>query len=256
MTDYRLIDLFCGCGGMSLGFHNLNTPSRLCDQNIGLPTLEKVSFHSSWANDMDKDALGTYAKNLMGEARTGLGPIESFLDDPGFSFPKADVVVGGPPCQGFSLLNKERDGDIRRELWWHYLEVVERSGAQVFVMENVPQLLDSDEYLQIAKRIKDLGFRYLMSGVVCAANYGVPQTRKRAIVMASRHHPICLPTPTHAPKEVWEKGSRHRLNLRGLKPWRTVREVIGELPEAPIGVEVGANRAAPLSLHFGRNPTP
>jgi DNA (cytosine-5)-methyltransferase 1 len=254
MDGFRLIDLFCGCGGMSLGFHALNTPERLAAAHVGLPHLDHVSFRSSWANDIDDDALRSYARNLPGGVRTSTGPIESFLDDPAFDFPKADVVVGGPPCQGFSLLNKERSGDLRRELWWHYLEVVARSDAQVLVMENVPQLLESDEYLKITQRMEELGFRYLMAGVLCAANYGVPQTRRRAILMASRSLPICLPTPTHAPKESEEV--RPLADGPPLRPWRTVQDVMGDLPPTPLGVEVGADRSHPLALHFGRCPTP
>lgn len=256
MDGYRLIDLFCGCGGMSLGFHALSAPHHLAAQHLGLPRLENVAFHATWANDFDRDALRSYDRNFPGRRPAGNGPIESFLENPAFAFPQADVVVGGPPCQGFSLLNKERSGDLRRELWWHYLEVVARSGAHVLVMENVPQLLDSDEYLRITERIRELGFRYLMAGVLCAANYGVAQTRRRAIVVASRTHPICLPTPTHAPKNTDESRTPTAPEAQELRPWRTVREVAGDLPPAPIGVDPGTDPSDLLALHFGRNPTP
>ncbi|WP_254870944.1 DNA cytosine methyltransferase, partial [Salmonella enterica] len=89
--------------------------------------------------------------------------------------------MGGPPCQGFSLLNKNREGDHRRALWEPYMDIIERSGASVFVMENVPGLLTSDEFQDIRERAESMGFLLLNPSVLNTADYGVPQTRKRAI---------------------------------------------------------------------------
>ncbi len=66
------------------------------------------------------------------------------LANKNIQIPQADVVIGGPPCQGFSLLNKQRSGDRRKQLWRPFLDVVALSGTQIFVMENVPQLLGSE----------------------------------------------------------------------------------------------------------------
>src|SRR5688500_6986876 len=116
----RLIDLFAGCGGMTLGF-------------------VRAGFELAGAIEVDRDAGDTYAQNI-GD-RVHVGPIE---DAP--PFPPADVVIGGPPCQGFSALNMRRVGLGRRALWRHYLRALEEEGPKVFVMENVPQLLRSAEY--------------------------------------------------------------------------------------------------------------
>jgi DNA (cytosine-5)-methyltransferase 1 len=125
---YKTIDLFCGAGGLSLGF------SDIFGRN----------FEPVWANDFNQYAADTYNENFGNHCV--VGDIVDLLSDPNVEIPKADVVIGGPPCQGFSLLNKNRDGDPRRHLWVPYMEVVKRSGDDIFVMENVPQLLHSDEY--------------------------------------------------------------------------------------------------------------
>ena len=115
MKKYKVIDLFCGAGGLSLGF----------SEKMGHP------FEHVWANDFNQYAADTYNKNF-GNVCVG-GDILEILADPNTVIPEADVVIGGPPCQGFSLLNRNREGDVRRSLWLPYMEVVERSGASVFV---------------------------------------------------------------------------------------------------------------------------
>ncbi|MFA4828482.1 MAG: DNA cytosine methyltransferase [Thermodesulfovibrionales bacterium] len=127
----KLIDLFAGAGGMTLGFTKLTGHI----------------FQTVWANDFNDYADRTYNANF--NDRCIGGDIVGILDDPHTRIPKADVVIGGPPCQGFSLLNKNRNGDQRKELWRPYMEVVERSGASIFVMENVPELLNSFEHGEI-----------------------------------------------------------------------------------------------------------
>jgi DNA (cytosine-5)-methyltransferase 1 len=225
---FKLIDLFSGAGGMSLGF----VDRRFCG-----------AFECVLAVDNDAAALATHEANFGGKIVRG--NIEDWLDtNP--RIPKADIVIGGPPCQGFSLLNKKRAGDDRRALWEPYLDVVERCDAKVFVMENVSELYRSQELLQIQKRARRLGFE-TRAAILNAADYGAPQTRKRTLVIAWRADsvpgPVFPPPPTHATPEL----------ITGLPPWRTVREFISDLGK-PVGTEIGT--VAPLDLHFGRNPTP
>src|SRR5690348_3450121 len=125
---YSVIDLFCGAGGITLGF----------SERFGNP------FVPVWANDFDPDAAATYNANFGPHCVDG--DINEILERRDIKIPKADVVIGGPPCQGFSLLNKKRYDDIRKQLWRPYFEVVERSGADIFVMENVPQILGTPEH--------------------------------------------------------------------------------------------------------------
>ncbi len=237
MQRYRLIDLFCGCGGLTKGF------------------IDTGRFEVVFANDNNEESIRTYKANFDCTGKhTFLGNIEKVVDDPDFRIPKADVVIGGPPCQGFSLLNKQRGvHDGRRQLWYQFLRVAEVSRAKMIVMENVPQLLDSPEFGSIVERLQELGFKYLMADVLHAANYGAPQDRRRAIIMASMVKPVALPIPTRLKPEKLEKNPDYSKQLH-LKRWVTVREAIYDLPK-PKGVEI-RNEPAPLNLHFGRQPTP
>lgn len=191
------------------------------------------------ALDNDAAAIETHKLNFDGEAHCA--DIERWLKTA--EVPQADVVIGGPPCQGFSLLNKKRDGDSRRALWEPYLEIAHRANARIFVMENVAELNRSPELVEICAKAEDYGFQ-TKSVVVNAADYGVPQTRKRTIVIGwgDAPEPDFPPRPTHG-------DPSKKLNLPA---WRTVESAIGDLPK-PIGTEIGVG--SPIDLHFGRNPT-
>lgn len=226
--QFRVIDLFSGAGGMTLGFAD----SRYCGD-----------FEPVLAVDNDRAALETHAANFSGQVICG--NIEEWLtENP--DIPHADVVIGGPPCQGFSLLNKQRVGDARRALWEPYIDIVEKSGARIFVMENVAELLKSDELQHIIARVKFLGFE-VRAQVLNAADYGAPQTRKRTIVVAWKNDclvaPEFPPRPTHAAPGVTSELPR----------WRTVRDAIGNL-RPPTGTEPTSRKT--YDLHFGRTPTP
>lgn len=225
---YKLIDLFCGAGGMSLGFID----PRFCG-----------GFECVLALDNDRAALATHNANFSGTVVGG--NIEKWLDDRP-RIPRADVVIGGPPCQGFSLLNKKRTGDDRRALWEPYLDVVERCGAKLFVMENVSELYRSEELARIERRAKRMGFK-THAVILNAADYGSPQTRKRTLVLGWR--PSVVAAPSFPPPQTHAAPGLKST----LPPWRTVLEAIGDLGK-PAGTEIGTD--APLNLHFGRNPTP
>ncbi len=164
---WRMIDLFCGAGGMTLGF------TRAFGHH----------FEPVWANDLETHCRDTYQANFG--AHCECGDIVEILSKSSRKIPRADVVIGGPPCQGFSLLNKKRIGDVRRDMWRPFLEVVERCGAKVFVIENVPQLLGSREHEKITETAEASGFS-VVSAKLCAADYGVPQTRIRAFILGSK----------------------------------------------------------------------
>ena len=226
-TMLKVIDLFCGAGGMTLGF----VDEEFCG-----------GFESVLAIDNDEAAVKTHAKNFSGVSiHTN---IEDWLQtNP--RVPTADVVIGGPPCQGFSLLNKKRRGDVRRALWEPYLDVVELSKAKMFVMENVSELYRSPELTDIKDRARRMGFE-TDEAILNAADYGAPQTRRRTVVVGWKQRlesPEFPPFPTHA-----QPG---KISL--LPPWKTVRDVIGDLRE-PRGTEI-RNEKPPYNLHFGRNPT-
>jgi DNA (cytosine-5)-methyltransferase 1 len=240
--QYRLIDLFAGAGGMTLGF----------SEHFGQP------FKPVWGNDFNQYCVDTYNANFGNHCISG--DIIDILNDPKTEIPKADIVIGGPPCQGFSLLNKQREGDPRNQLWRPFMEIVEKSGTDVFVMENVPQLLDTYEHGEIVGYAEKMGFKVWQDKLI-AADYGVAQKRIRAFIIGCRFfHParVFPPRKSHYNPEA----NNIQLALPGMgddgylpnpRKWRTVREVIGDLPH-PEGTEI-REVPPPLNLHFGRSPT-
>jgi DNA (cytosine-5)-methyltransferase 1 len=227
----RFIDLFAGAGGFSLGFKKTF----------------KADFVPVWANDFNKYAVATYNANFGKHCVDG--DIIDLLNNKRTRIPQADVIIGGPPCQGFSLLNKKRSDDQRKQLWRPFLEVVDRSGADMFVMENVLQLLGSEEHQQIAEEAQALGFS-LAAAKLHAADYGVPQLRWRAFIVACR---FTDPAKFFPPAKTHYNPNNGNGDTVGRKAWCTVRDAIGDLP-APVGTEI-REEPAPLDIHFGRSPT-
>jgi DNA (cytosine-5)-methyltransferase 1 len=197
--SYSLIDLFAGCGGMTWGFR-------------------EAGFESVFAVEWDTDATETYRRNFGDHIFEGA--IESVAE-----FPPADVIIGGPPCQGFSPLNMAGVGLERRGMWRHYFRAIEQAAPSVFVMENVPELLRSGEYQALQLAAQSHG--YVVEGrILNAADYGVPQTRKRAIVIGSRIGPPAWPSQSHF--QPGELGSDEA-------PWKTFRDAVAGLPLKPSG---------------------
>jgi DNA (cytosine-5)-methyltransferase 1 len=207
----RLIDIFAGCGGMTSGFMEVRDRSA-------------AMFDPVYAVERDADAAATYASNFG--AHVECRPIEEVGSE---EFPLGDVLIGGPPCQGFSTLNRNRDVDVRRRLWREYERALTATEAAYFVMENVPQLLTSPEYADFKKRaIADDWF--ITEDVLNAADYGVPQRRRRAIVLGSRLGKLALPVASH-------RAPSAPVRLEPAVPWLTVRDAIGHLSATPDGAD-------------------
>ncbi|MBS1888244.1 MAG: DNA cytosine methyltransferase [Actinobacteria bacterium] len=185
------------------------------------------AFRSVFAVEFDRDAAATYAVNFGDHV--ACGPIEDVA-----AFPGADVVIGGPPCQGFSPLNRGAVGFERRGLWREYLRALEAIGPRAFVMENVPELLRSAEYAEFRRRAEALGFE-VEGEILNAADFGVPQRRRRAIVLGLRDlgaRRVPWPTPTHAdPTLVLDT----KTSVDGVGGWVTFREAVVGLSLQPDG---------------------
>ncbi len=223
--------------------------------SLGFSSEFDHSFKHVWANDYNEAAAETYRANF---GNCVSGDIVKLLRDPEIEIPRADVVIGGPPCQGFSLLNKNKHADPRKQLWRPFFEVVLRAEAEVFVMENVPQLKDSPEHIEIQREAERHGFE-LASCILSASDYGVPQRRHRVFILGCKFadpKTIFPPKRTHTDATNGQIRSLFKTNgdyVDQPLPWRTVRDVLEDLPD-PEGTEIRPDDP-PLDLHFGRNPT-
>lgn len=170
-----VISLYSGAGGMDLGFLN-------------------AGFEVVWANDVDALAVETYRMNIGDHAECG-DVLEAVIPDVG-----ADVLIGGPPCQGFSVIGRMRRDDPRSRHVLHFLDVVEQAQPRAFVMENVKALGASPRWQplreKLVRRAEELGYEVRLV-VLNAADYGVPQTRERMFLMGSRTgEALAAPPPT------------------------------------------------------------
>lgn len=203
-TSLTAIDLFCGAGGLSEGFR-------------------QAGFHVLAGQDYDDVAGRTFATTHREATFVG-GPIqkvtpEQLLDAAGMKKGEIDVIVGGPPCQGYSVYNHQRGAqDPRAGLFREYLRIVEGIQPRWLVMENVTgitSIAGGNIVREIFEGMASLGYRVDMK-VLKAEEYGVPQERRRVFFIATRTDaPILFPDATHGP---------------GLEPFVTVWDAISDLP--------------------------
>jgi DNA (cytosine-5)-methyltransferase 1 len=178
---YDVLDMFSGCGGLSFGFHENN------------------NFDIWGAFDTDKHANATYELNF------GLKPLDSDIgslshkDIVSLLPPRKHeglVVIGGPPCQGFSShRKKDSRKDGRNSLVMKYAELGSDLGADVIIIENVPDLFAKKHwkhYSSTTKYLKSKGYS-ISSGIVNMAEFGVPQERFRAVIVATKSASCSLP---------------------------------------------------------------
>ena len=216
-----LLDLFCGCGSASLGF-----------KLAGCRIVGGV--------DIDARACETFEHNLkiktiVGDLRILRGP--QILDEFGLKRGDVDIVVGCPPCQGFSSLRrttKHDEVDDRDNLIMIFAERVAEIQPRIVVFENVSGIARGRGSVFLEKffrKMKKLGYK-AVSGVVNAADYGVPQIRKRLIALFIEEDDrsadeLSLPKQTHASPKLAES--------MGLPLWLTVKDAIGDLPPLESG---------------------
>ncbi|MDD5437922.1 MAG: DNA cytosine methyltransferase [Patescibacteria group bacterium] len=160
----RLIDLFCGCGGMSYGF-----ASEGFDVAVGL---------DNWP-----DSLVTFERNHPHAKGIVLDLSDFNSADLRKRIGAVDVVVGGPPCQGFSISGKRNPGDPRNKLYQGFVKIVREFKPRAFILENVPNLVSMDGGMIRKSLIKDfvsLGYDVKYK-ILLASDYGVPQNRRRVV---------------------------------------------------------------------------
>ncbi|AVR30755.1 DNA-cytosine methyltransferase [Bacillus cereus] len=221
MSKPTLISLFSGAGGMDLGFKN-------------------KEFNIIWANDFEKDAVTTY-KNNIGD-HIVLGDITTIDSNkiPGRKN-EVDVVIGGFPCQGFSVANTKRSmADKRNYLYLELLRVIKEKKPKFFVAENVKGLLSMEKgkiINMIVSDFKKLGYEVEYK-LLNAADYGIPQQRERVFIVGNRigiNNFDLFPKQTHYniyPTE--EDGKVRRTSLIAKQPYITVKETIELLSDVEI----------------------
>lgn len=201
-TPMSVVSLFAGAGGLDVG-------------------IEMAGLRVIWANELDKDACDTYIANHphVYVERGDIGNVKTF--------PKADVVVGGYPCQGFSLAGNRLITDERNYLYKHFVRALKDVRPKFFIAENVKGMLTlgGGKIIEaMVEAYKEEGYRVKYQ-LVNAKNYGVPQDRERVFIVGVREDiafEYDFPFPTHG-------------DGLGLKPYVTLRDSIGHLKPSEIG---------------------
>lgn len=187
------VSLYAGAGGLDLGF-------------------ALAGFTPVWVNELDPTAVESHelAFKRLRDERPHLADSEwttvqgSLLDVPTRRLPtkgSADLVIGGPPCQGFSVAGKMNPDDVRSEHVYHFLDVVKRVQPQAFLLENVKALYENQRWAsvrdELSRRATKLGYTTVLT--LCnASHFGAPQARERMLFIGVRDGEPVLPTPTTA----------------------------------------------------------
>lgn len=230
MQDFKVVSLFSGCGGLDLGieggFKYLNN------------YYNKNPFKIIWANDINEKATQTQKLNFQ-NINVICEDITKIIDndnekqltllDTTLKLPtSADVVIGGFPCQDFSLAGKRQGLNVQRgKLYQSMAKVIKTLKPKAFIAENVKGLITWENGLAIKTIIEDfskLGYKVEYK-LFNTADYGVPQTRERVIIAGVRNDlntNIDWPKPTHSNSDTT------------LKPWLTIKDAIGDLEDENI----------------------
>lgn len=199
------VSLFSGAGGMDLGF-------------------TRAGFRMLFSNEMDSDAAATYCSNIeyLDPSVMHVGDVHDYL--PKISeYRGADLVFGGPPCQGFSVAGKMDPADTRSELVFTFMNVVESIRPRVFVMENVRALAKLSKWQPVREKLfqraEELGYGCCLI-LLNAADYGVPQARERMFLIGASGMP---PSMVEGLIKNWLSEHRHTAPTSG--------EVLSSLPE-------------------------
>lgn len=201
---YKVISLFSGAGGMDLGFIN-------------------AGFEIIWANDIIPEAIETYKKNIGPHIVYGDITMIDSSDIPD----NADVIIGGFPCQGFSIANTKRSMEDKRNfLYKEMLRVIKDKTPKMFVAENVKGILSMEKgkvFEMIKNDFENLGY-HVEARLLNAAEYGVPQLRERVIIIGNRmNNSVTFPKKTH-----YYDGTPQN-ERKGLLPAVSCKDAIGWL---------------------------
>ena len=195
----KTVALFAGCGGLDLGFKN-------------------AGFNIIWANDNNKKVESTYRYNHKDTELI----IKSLVDIKSEEIPECDIIIGGPPCQSWSLAGAMKGKeDSRGQLFYEYVRVIKDKRPMAFVAENVKGIVSKahiESFNEIVDMFKESGYTVTYK-LVNAKDYGVPQDRERVFIVGIRND---LKVSYEFPEATHEKGN-----------YVTLETAIGDLRDNP-----------------------
>jgi len=270
---FSYIDLFSGCGGLSLGLEAAGgtlivavEKSPMAGETFYHNLISRISDTNDWANYL--------RKTIEEQTESGLvvNELKSLLDNQQslskLRSKNPDLVVGGPPCQGFSLAGRRNMSDLRNQLPWQFLEMVSETNPKMVVIENVVGMrhkfneLDDDVFLQLQIALSEIGRGYVVQPVeVNALHYGAPQHRPRLMIIGLRQD-IAKKKKITTTGQLWRSGFVDEIGINqipALAPRpnqlrnksRTVGEAIGDLQTGKFRSSSSTGFLDELRLKFG-----
>lgn len=217
----KVVSLFSGAGGLDLGF--------------------KMAGHEIiWANDLYRDAVETYKMNIGKHI-----VCDDIFNIKAEEVPDCDIIIGGFPCQGFSVANTKRhEDDERNVLYKELIRIIKAKQPKFFLAENVKGITNLGKgkvFEMIIKDFEDLGY-VVKHQILNAADYGVPQTRQRVIIIGVRKDidfDYIYPSPTHS-----KEGSY------GLPKWYSVGELMSTIPDPDLPNDLKNHEYSKYKLNF------
>lgn len=217
----NIVSLFSGAGGLDLGFI-------------------QAGHSILWANDIYEDAVNTYRKNIGNHI-----VLQDIHEIKSEEIPECDMVIGGFPCQGFSVANiKRHTDDERNHLYKELLRVIQDKKPKYFLAENVKGLLSLGKGSILSMILQDFfnaGYNVTYK-VLNSANYGVPQKRERVIIVGIRKD---LPFKFEFPRETHSQKGEH-----GTHKWISVSEALADFPDPDIANDIPNHTYSKYKLNF------
>lgn len=227
--SYKVVSLFSGAGGLDLGFI-------------------EAGFNVVWANDLFSEAVETYQKNIG--QHIVLGDLSEIDAD---SIPDCDLVIGGFPCQGFSVANTGRNTDDKRNsLYLEFVRIIRQKKPYAFIAENVKGILSLGKgrvFETIISDFEEAGY-CVNHALLNAADYGVPQRRQRVFLFGIRNDLYNESAVGHSFPPAATHAQSDKSRILGLKPWVGIGDALQIIPEPDQPNNLSNHEASKYKLRF------